>query len=39
MGALESILSALGLKKAVVLAGMVGGAISGALLPKKSSRA
>lgn len=33
MGALESILSALGLKKAVVLAGMFGGAISGALLP------
>lgn len=33
MGAIESILSAFGLKKAVVLAGALGGAISGALLP------
>ena len=30
---LESILSAIGLKKAAVLAGFVGGAISGAILP------
>ena len=33
MGALESLLSALGLKKAVTLAGLAGGAISGLLLP------
>lgn len=33
MGALESLLSALGLKKAVAAAGMVGGVISGAILP------
>ena len=30
---LESILSALGLKKATVLAGLLGGAISGAVMP------
>lgn len=33
MGAIETCLSALGLKKAVLLAGMLGGAISGAVLP------
>lgn len=33
MGALESLLSALGLKQAALLAGLIGGGIGGAILP------